>query len=69
MGAVVRIGPEASNVRPSAVEAMAQHYLVLAQGNPSVALRMIAADRVADVDSLRRRVPHKPRVAQEDPRG
>jgi hypothetical protein len=38
------------------VEALASHYLNLAQGNPSLALRFAAADRVSDLERLQARV-------------
>lgn len=34
--------------RPDAVECMARGYLALAEGNPSLALRMLAEDRIAE---------------------
>ena len=38
------------------VEALASAYLDAADGNPSVALRLAAADRVSDLDRLHARV-------------
>ena len=38
------------------VEALASAYLSLAEGNPSLALRLAAADRVSDLERLQSRV-------------
>jgi hypothetical protein len=38
------------------VEALASAYLTVAEGNPSQALRLAAADRVADLERLQARV-------------
>jgi len=38
------------------VEALASAYLSLANGNPSLALRLAAADRVSDLERLQARV-------------
>ena len=61
-------GRVGSGLAPTRAETMARHYLDLSEGNPSVALRMLAVDRVLDLD---RRKPGRRRrsVEPDDARG